>query len=373
MTGTSPSAGAPLVVHVIPTAVGRGAQREARAIADGLGRAGIRRHIVLSLFDGPHEVRVDEALDHPGGDRPAQGVDPRLIVRLALCLRRLRPAVVVAHGGDALKYLVPATALRHRPIVYYATGTFSGGSGTTTHRLWKLLMRRAAVVAAEGDEVLEECTLLLGVPRQRLVLVPNGRDPNEFHPVTRTEATPPVVGFVGALTAGKRPDVFIEIVRMLRTRGASFQAVLCGEGPLAGELEASAKVADVKLLGYRDDVAAVLQGIDVMVFPSLPTGEGMPGVLIEAGLTGVPVVATDVPGVRAIVSNEETGIVVSTDDLDAMVDATAHLIDDPGLRVVMGAAARACCEAHFSTDNVTACWESIVAPLVNRPPTRSGG
>ncbi len=358
--------GLPLVVHVIPTAVGRGAQREARAIADRLGRAGTRRHILLSLFAGPQEVGVEEALAHPGGTRVAQGLDPRLIVRLARTLARLGPDVVVAHGGDALKYLAPAMALRRRPLVYYATGTFAAGASPAQVRMWRALLRRATVVAAEGDEVLEECAALLGVPRRRLVLAPNGRDPDEFRPAPLRSSPVPTVAFVGALTAGKRPDMFVDVIQTMRDRDLTLHAVICGGGPGAGALSAAATAAGVELLGFRSDVAEVLRGADVMLFPSRPTGEGMPGVLIEAGLSAVPVVATDVPGVKMIVADGETGIVTGVDDVAAMADATARLIADPELRARMGAAARQRCVTYFSLDAVAACWEAIIEPLVAR-------
>src|SRR5271165_3059446 len=90
----------PVVLHVIPTATARGAQREARALATRLDAPGTRHHRLLSLFAGPRQVPVDIALDYPGGARTAQGFDPRLVVRLRAVLRRAGPAVVVAHGGD---------------------------------------------------------------------------------------------------------------------------------------------------------------------------------------------------------------------------------------------------------------------------------
>jgi len=98
----------PVVLHVIPTAAARGAQREARALATRLEVPGVRHHRLLSLFAGPRQVPVDLAIDHPGGERPAVGFDPRLVPRLRTVLRREAPTVVVAHGGDPLKYVVPA-------------------------------------------------------------------------------------------------------------------------------------------------------------------------------------------------------------------------------------------------------------------------
>ncbi len=74
----------------------------------------------------PAEVEADLSLDHPGGDTPGVGFDPRLVVRLRAALDRLDPAVVVAHGSEPLKYLVPAMIGHRRPLVYYAIGTYSG-------------------------------------------------------------------------------------------------------------------------------------------------------------------------------------------------------------------------------------------------------
>ncbi len=62
--------GLPLVLHVIPTTVARGAQLEARALADQLDRPGVRVHRVLSLFDGPAEVVADLSLGHRGDPHP---------------------------------------------------------------------------------------------------------------------------------------------------------------------------------------------------------------------------------------------------------------------------------------------------------------
>jgi glycosyltransferase involved in cell wall biosynthesis len=360
----------PLVLHVVPTAVARGAQREARALADGLEAPGERHHIVLSLFAGPEEVRVDDSLGVSSA-RPAVGFDPRVVLRLRAYLEHLDPAVVVAHGGDALKYLVPAMATKRRSLVYYAIGTFARARRPMQLALWRWLVGRADVVACEGEEVLEECRTLLRVDRSRLALAPNGRDPEEFVPAERwrdgPEAGPsagPLVIFVGALTDGKGPDRFVESVVRLRDRGLTLQAVLCGDGPLREGLGPRAASAGVEMLGSRHDVPELLRGADILMFPSRPTGEGMPGVLIEAGLSGVPVVATKVPGAATIVEDGVTGILVDVDDVDAMTDATAHLLRDPELRRSMGSQARRRCEQLFGIDQVASRWLSFIVPLI---------
>jgi len=362
---------APLVLHVIPTRRARGAQREARALADHLDRPGIRRHRVLSLFDGAGDVVTDLALDHPGGDHPAVGFDLRLVARLRRFLVHLDPALVVAHGSEPLKYLVPALAGRRRPLAYYAIGTYSGRARRLQIDLWRSLVRRADVVAAEGAEVADECVERFGVPVDRVVLAPNGRDPAVFHPAADpVPAASPLLTFVGALTAGKRPNRFVEVAAALRSRDAVFRAEVIGDGALRDQLREPARAAGVELVGLRLDVADRLRRADVFLFPSAPAGEGMPGVLIEAGLSGLPTVATAVPGVASIVRDGETGFVVGVDDLDAMVAATDRLLSDSELRSTMGRAAREHCLAHFSLDAVAARWLSLLEPLLDHAPDR---
>jgi glycosyltransferase involved in cell wall biosynthesis len=90
----------------------------------------------------------------------------------------------------------------------------------------------------------------------------------------------------------------------------------------------------------------------------------VPGVLIEGGLSALPIVATDVPGVRTVVEDGTTGYVVDVDDLDGMVAHLARLIEDPDHRRTMGEAARARCVEHFSIQAIGALWLGLLTPLL---------
>jgi glycosyltransferase involved in cell wall biosynthesis len=359
----------PLVLHVIPTRVARGAQREARALADRLDAPGVRRHRLLCLVGGPEGTDDTVAVDFTIDERASAstvGFDPGLVLKLRRVLDGLGPVLVVAHGGEPLKFLVPALFGRRCPLAYYAIGTVAAPARRPLRRwMWRFLVRRPGLVTAEGAEVLDECRMFLGVPAERLVLVPNGRDPEEFRPGPEAEAgTTPVIAFVGALTTQKRPDRFVDLVTALRARGLDFRALLVGDGPLGPDITPRAGAAGVELLGARGDIADVLRGTDIFVFPSLPRGEGMPGVLIEAGLSGVPVVATAVPGVSAIVVDGETGLVVDPEDFEGLVEAAASLLADPARRRAMGRAARRRCEEQFSLEVVASHWRTALLPLL---------
>jgi len=145
------------------------------------------------------------------------------------------------------------------------------------------------------------------------------------------------------------------------------RGLVVGDGPLQADLRAAA--ADgVTLLGRRLDVADILRDADILVLPSSPESEGMPGVLIEAGLSALPVVATRVPGADTVVEDGRTGLIVAHDDLAALVDATARLAGDAGLRQRMGAAARSRCEQRFSDRAAHDAWRTLLACLAPPAP-----
>ena len=354
----------PLVVHVIPSPRGRGAQRAARDLVDQLNEPGAVRHSLLGLFGGPPEVELDVALGHHTGKRTAEGFDPRLAFRLRQVLAQLSPSVVVAHGGDAMKYAIAAAIGTGCPVVYCVIGTYAGPPSKLQEWVWRRIMAHAKLVVAVGDEVLDECTGRFRVALQRAVMIPNGRDASLFHPRSDpVEAEDATVIFVGALTPQKQPDVFVEVVRRLRAEGCRVRAAIVGDGPLAGKLAALAAVHDVELLGPRSDVPELLRLSDVFVFTSLPTGEGMPGVLIEAGLSGLPSVSTPVPGAATVLSDGRTGLIVDG-SVAAITRAIRMLLDDPGRRATMGRAARTRCESHFSLELMAERWGAALQPLV---------
>ncbi len=96
----------------------------ARILVDRLDEPGVVRHRLLGLFDGPSEVEMDLSLRYPAGRRPAGGFQPRLALRLRRELARLDPTAVVAHGGDPMKYVLPAVVGTRRSLVYCVIGTY---------------------------------------------------------------------------------------------------------------------------------------------------------------------------------------------------------------------------------------------------------
>jgi glycosyltransferase involved in cell wall biosynthesis len=353
------------VVHLLPYDVARGSQVYARAVCDLLDRDD-DPHRIVTLFDGPPVLlRPDDTLGVTAGRLRTLGLDPRVLFRLGSWLHHRPVRAIVAHGGEAYKYAA-LVAPRGLPIVYYRIGAVLPAARRLPGRWWHAaLLRRAAMVACVSDDVRVETQELFGVPKARTAVIPNARDPAVYYPSPR-QARPVVsIGFVGQLMATKRPEWLLRAVATLRSEGIPVDGVLVGDGALAPDLNARAPTAGVRYLGPSGDIPAVLRDLDVLLLPST-LQEGMPGIIIEAALSGLPVVATDVPGVRDVISPEETGIIVGADDLDAAIDALRRLAIDREMRDRMGRAARIRCEERFSLGSSADAWRRLlgeVSPL----------
>jgi glycosyltransferase involved in cell wall biosynthesis len=360
--------GALHVLHVLPRDLARGAQVYARALADHANRVAGEHHEVAVLFAGDRVAALaDHELAVPPGRLLAAGMDPRAAWRLRRLVLDRQPDVVIAHGAESLKYAAFARSTACS-LVCHAIGVAAPKARRGPHRvLHRWLLARADLVTAVSDAVADELRWVFRLPGDRVRVVPNGRDPAVFTPSrTGDRDGPPRLVFVGHLTVGKRPEVFLDVVGRLRARGSSFEALMVGDGPLASSVRRVASAAEVRVVGRSDDVASLLRSADVLLFTSAPEGEGLPGVFIEASLAGVPVVATEVPGARDVIQDGHTGRILPVDDLSGLTDAVEQLLGNPDLRTTMGRAARARCEQLYSMERSTGIFLTELAAVAER-------
>jgi glycosyltransferase involved in cell wall biosynthesis len=161
---------------------------------------------------------------------------------------------------------------------------------------------------------------------------------------------------------------FIDAVHALRARGRPVAAVIAGDGPLRGDLQARiARLGlerSVRLLGYRTDVEAIFAGLDVFVQPS--KSEGMSNTILEAMASGLPVVATNVGGADEMVVDGKTGVLVPPTDFDKLADALDRLASSASLRHAMGQAGRARAHGEFSLEHMIENYQSCYCDLIQR-------
>jgi len=195
----------------------------------------------------------------------------------------------------------------------------------------------------------------LGLARGPIHAIGNGSDPARFRPAlpeetTRaairaalgTPANRPVILMVGRLVAEKGYPELVEAMRavdaelwIVGARLASDHADGVDTALAAAERDPVLK-ARIRLLGYRSDVPDLMRAADIFTLPS--HREGMPRSIIEAMLSGLPVVATDIRGSREEVVDGKTGLLVPVRDPKALAAALSRLAGDAALRAKLGAA-----------------------------------
>ncbi|SNZ15377.1 Glycosyltransferase involved in cell wall bisynthesis [Natronoarchaeum philippinense] len=169
---------------------------------------------------------------------------------------------------------------------------------------------------------------------------------------------------VSRLARGKGFEVLLDATEELAVDGVSI--LIAGDGPLSDELsseiEARGLEETVHLLGYRDDIPAVMAACDMLVLPSFR--EGTPFVIIEAMAAGLPVVATDIAGIPEQVDPETNGILIEPGNTNALSDAIARLATSPELRERFGMASRKRAQ-QFSMTRMQDDYASVYADLLD--------
>lgn len=348
------------VLHVVTSTQRRGAETFAVDLATALADRGVPSEVV-ALAPG----RTGETLDVP-----ALGDEPLAPGTLRALRRRARGArLVVAHGSRTLPACAAALVGTTAPVVYRSIGDPAAWAGHGLRRArTRLLLRRVDAVAVLWPDAGARVQALHGVPAGRIHVIPNGV-PAGRCPVPDAAAraaarralslppSAPVVAAIGALSPEKRVGDAIDAVAGL----PDAHLLVAGDGPDRAALEQRADdVAPgrVHFTGTLPGPGQALAAADVVALTSRT--EGMPGVLIEAGLSGVAAVATRVGGVPEVVRDGETGLLVTPADVPALTAALARaLADGPRL----GAAARRHCLATFEIGPVAARWAGLVDAL----------
>jgi glycosyltransferase involved in cell wall biosynthesis len=350
------------VLHVITSTQRRGAETFAVDLRNALSERDVTSEVV-ALAPG----HTDRTLEVPAlGDTP---LAPRTLLALR---RRARDArLVVAHGSRTLPACAAALAGRPTPVVYRSIGDPAAWAGAGLRRArTRLLLRRTAAVVVLWPEAGASVRRLHGVPAERIHVIPNGR-PAELYPVPDAAARAaarhdlglpaeaPVIAVIGALGREKRVGDAVRAVALM----PDIHLLVVGDGPERAALEQQAAreaPGRVRFAGVLPEPAPALAAADVVALTSAT--EGMPGVLIEAGLAGVASVATDVGGVAQIVVDGETGLLVPTGDVPALAAALTGALAD---RSHLGPAARRHCLATFELGVVAEQWASLITTLAS--------
>jgi len=198
-----------------------------------------------------------------------------------------------------------------------------------------------------NSEEYRQSWIKRGFDPTKLKIFPRGLDTELFHPARRDPAFFEKFGaqngevrllYVGRVSREKDLDLLATAYRRLRDEGLPIQLFVVGHGPYSEEFSRS--LPEAFFTGYLTgkDLAAAYASADIFVFPS--TTDTFGNVIIEAQASGVPVVVSDSGGPKELVTENETGLITKSHDVDDFVRAIRTLVVDRSLRERMGSRAR---------------------------------
>lgn len=290
---------------------------------------------------------------------------PGALRRLTRHLREFRPAIL-------------QTWLWHANILGRLAGRLAGvphivsGIRVADHsRPWRLRIDRWTAGLVErhvcvSQGVAEFSATVGGLVKDSLIVIPNGVEVERFATTPPADLAEfgipplsPTVVFVGRLDPQKDPLAFVEVARRLSQVYSDLQFLMVGAGPMHHDVERAIAAFELRsrvhLAGWRSDVPAILRAAWCFVLTS--RWEGMANVVLEAMAAGLPIVATDVEGVREVVTPHQTGVIVQPGDPEGMTAAVALLAGDPAGARRLGDAAQ-----DFVRKNFT--WNRFLASHV---------
>ncbi|WJX98923.1 glycosyltransferase [Curtobacterium sp. 458] len=251
------------------------------------------------------------------------------------------PLVVTTHGGDIY-------ALRAAPLV----------------RLKRWIFGRAAHVTTVNSEMRDRLTAW-GVPEDRSSVIPMGVD---LGPARAARArTPPQEHHVVAVGRLVEKKGFGNLLEALRGLGEDvpWRLTVVGDGPYRAQLEQQAAGLPVTFTGQRgrSEVLDTLASATVVAVPSIPAAngdqEGLPVTLLEAAAVGAAIVASDLPGIRDVVTDDESGLLVPPGDVPALRASLLRVLTDDAARGRYQERAVASA-AEFSTERIGERYRAVL-------------
>jgi len=371
---------APTLLHVYPTFDLGGAQRRFAQLANHFG--GDYRHLIVSM-DGRSGTMglLGSSVDARLIDVPRRPHDALGSVKtFRSVLKSLHPALLVTSNWGSIEWAM-ANLDGLVPHLHMEDGFGPDETaGQLRRRVWtrRLVLWRSTVMLPSRT-LYRLARSVWRLPEKRLRYVPNGIDCARFTGAPDTsfaraagiDDARPVIGTVAALRAEKNVGRLIEAFAILR-RHHDAQLVIVGDGPERAGLVALADRLGVggRVL-FTGNCATPEKLLPTFTLFALSSDtEQMPLSLLEAMASARPVAATDVGDVRAMLAEENRGLVTAL-DAEALAGAMKRLLDDPQAARTIGSANRRRAEAEFDQTRMFEAYRALYAPATGQVVARA--
>lgn len=353
-----------VLCFVITRMVAGGAQKIVLDLIAGLDQESFEVHLIAGLeteSEGSFWSQCEELLErshlHPIKEMvrsPSITKDIKAFSALVRLFRELRPDIVHSHTSKAgvlarfaaYRAKVPKVIHSTHGLIYDPKAKIPGVGKGIFLKLFLFLERWVGrytdhLIVLSEQEAGQAMSLGLA-EHSKVIAVGNGIPLVEFSKIDRDVVNWKVphlrLGIAGRLASEKGHDLLLVSFKKLLGLYPHLCLKIAGDGPLRNDLEVKVKelgIEDqVKFMGYQSDMVAFLREIDIFVLSSHYEGFGL--VLVEAMAAGLPVVATDVGGVREVLIDGKTAIIVPPASEHELVMGVDYFLRHPHLAYQYG-------------------------------------
>jgi glycosyltransferase involved in cell wall biosynthesis len=361
-----------------------GAEHHAITLANRLGERGHECHLGYVKPESDQLARLQQ--QEPGTAfclGAARYLDLRALGGLAAGLARIRPTVLVAANPYALMYATLARGLARlrAPLVAIYHSTRSPGLKQQAQLLAYRPCLWTADCAVFVCDFQRRYCMRRGLLSRRNIVIHNGVDTRRFEDRSSAAGrqalratlgyadTDYVIGMAAALRPEKNHVQLIDALARLRQAGFAAKALLIGDGPTRGAVEARARALAIEehvaITGFREDIRPYLTACDVACVCSLT--EALSLAAIEAMAMARPVVHSRVGGAAELIEPGGNGLLFPVEDTAALVDCLSKLADR-SVRLPMGRLARSKAETAFSEDVMVERYEQLLLEVCHSAP-----
>jgi glycosyltransferase involved in cell wall biosynthesis len=295
--------------------------------------------------------------------------------------RQARPDAVLAEFGQSGVVVLDACRRMGLPLIVHFHGADVSKHAVLREygeRYRTLFQEARAVVAV--SRAMEQTLIALGAPPEKVHRNPCGVDCGLFSSASPAAAAPIFVA-VGRFVEKKGPHLTILAFAEVHKRHPHARLRMIGDGPLldacrdlARGLGVASHVSFLETQPHtviQEEMRSARVFVQHSLVASSGDSEGTPVAILEAGASGLPVVATRHGGIPDVVIEERTGLLVPEHDVTGMAQAMVALIENPALAAELGAAARDHVRAHFSMEHSLQRLWRIIAATFAGPEHRS--
>ncbi|MCX7723679.1 MAG: glycosyltransferase family 4 protein [Thermodesulfovibrio sp.] len=295
--------------------------------------------------------------------------NPNSFIKIKFLIEKEKVDIVNTHSSkDSWVATIAAKLAKNNPKIIRTRHLSTPISKSLTSRIIYDLLPNAIITTSEG--IKENMINVNRFSEKKIFSIPTGIDIEKYNP---DKVKPSIIedgfkiGTIGILRDWKGHSYFIDSVPLIKSKIPDSIFYIVGEGPQVNNLKRKIRELNlsntVKLLGFRDDIPEVISSFDIVVHPSY-ANEGVPQVILQALAMKKPVVASNITGIKEVVFDYETGLLIEPKNANDIADKVIFLYNNKELRKKLGEQGRIFVEKNFSIESMLDKLENLYTKLI---------